>query len=85
VQYLPFFAQQGHDPITFFVAHGRAAHFIRPSRRIQRLAPSVLADQINPLPPDLLLFRTPRYAQRKCGRGDQRDYLEQMRHAVPLR
>jgi hypothetical protein len=73
VQYLPYFAQQGQDPIAFFVEHGRAAHFIRPSRRIQYQAPYVPPDQIRPLPPDLLLLRTPRYAQRKCGRGDERN------------
>ena len=73
VRYLPFFAQKGHDPVDFFVKYGREAHFIRPSRRIQRQAPDVPPDQIRPLPPNLPLVRIPRYAQRKCGRGEQRD------------
>ena len=73
VRYLPVFAQKGQDPVDFFVKYGREAHFIRPSRRIQRHAPFVPPDQISPLPPDLPLLRTPRYAQRKCGRGEQRD------------
>jgi len=73
VQYLPFFAQRGQDPLAFFVEHGRTAHFIRPSRRIQRNAPEVPPDQIKPLPPDVPLLRTSRYAQRKCGRGEQRE------------
>lgn len=73
VRYLPVFAQKGQDPVDFFVKYGREAHFIRPSRRIQRHAPLVPPDQISPLPPDLPLLRTPRYAQRKCGRGEQRD------------
>lgn len=73
VQSLPFFAQRGQDPVAFFVEHGRAAHLIRPSRRIQRHAPEVPPEQIMPLPPDLPLLRTPRYAQRKCGRGAQRE------------
>lgn len=72
VQSLPFFAQRGQDPVTFFVERGRSAHLIRPSRRIQHHVPDVPPDQITPLPPDLLLLRTPRYAQRKCGRGAQR-------------
>ena len=73
VQSLPFFAQRGHDPVAFFVEHGRAAGLIRPSRRIQRQAPAVPPDQIQPLPPDLALWRTPRHAQRKCGRGPERE------------
>lgn len=73
VQSLPFFAQRGQDPVAFFVEHGRAAGLIRPSRRIQRQAPTVPPDQIKPLPPDLALLRTPRYAQRKCGRGAERE------------
>ena len=73
VQSLPFFAQRGQDPVAFFVERGRAAGLIRPSRRIQRQAPAVPPDQIQPLPPDLPLRRTPRYAQRKCGRGAERE------------
>lgn len=72
VKYLPYSARLGHDPVTFFVENGRAAHFIRPSRRIQRYAPTVPPDQITPLPPDFTLSRTPRYAERKCGRGNER-------------
>ena len=72
VQYLPLFAQRGHNPVDFFLEHGRSAHFIRPSRRIQRQAPEVPPDLVQPLPDDLPLIRTPRYAERKCGRGDAR-------------
>lgn len=72
VQYLPILARDGRDPVAFFVAVGRQAGFIRPSTRIKRQIPFVPPDQIVPLPPDLALVRTPRYAQRKVGRGEAR-------------
>jgi hypothetical protein len=72
VQYLPILAQDGRDPVTFFVEVGRQARFIRPSTRIKRQIPFVPPDQIVALPPDLVLVRTPRYAQRKTGRGEAR-------------
>jgi hypothetical protein len=72
VQYLPYIARRGQDPLTFFIEQGRAARFIRPSRRIRREAPEVPPDKLIPLPPDLSLVRTPRYAQRKCGRSEER-------------
>jgi Transposase DDE domain len=72
IQYLPILAQDGRDPVAFFVEVGRQAHFIRPSTRIKRQIPFVPPDQIVPLPPDLVLVRTPRYAQRKVGRGEAR-------------
>lgn len=72
IQYLPILAHDGQDPVAFFVEFGVQAHFIRPSRRIKRQVPFVPPDQITPLPPDLVLVRTPRYAERKCGRGEAR-------------
>ncbi len=72
IQYLPILARDGRDPVAFFVEVGEQAHFIRPSRRIKRQVPFVPPDQILPLPPDLVLVRTPRYAQRKTGRGEAR-------------
>jgi hypothetical protein len=72
VQYLPILAHDGRDPVRFFVEVGRQAHFIRPSTRIKRQVPVVPPDQIVPLPPDLVLVRTPRYAHRKVGRGEAR-------------
>ncbi len=67
VQYLPQYAYTGQDPVAVFVTEGRALGFIRPSRRTQVRAPVIPPDQLTPLPPDLSLVRTPRYAQRKCG------------------
>ncbi len=72
VRYLPILAQDGRDPVAAFVEHGRSAHFIRPSRRIQRQVPCVPPEHIVPLPPDVELVRTPRHPQRKCGRGEAR-------------
>jgi len=72
VRYLPLFAQDGRDPLAAFVEHGRAAHFIRPSRRLQRQVPYVPPDHIKPLPPEVNLVRTARHPQRKCGRGEAR-------------
>ena len=66
VQYAPQFAAEGHDPIALIVATGRQYGFIRASRRLPRTAPTIPLDQLAPLPPDLVLTRPPRYAQRKC-------------------
>jgi len=65
VRYAPQFARRGEDPVTVFVTRGRAAGFIRPSRRIQIQAPDpplAVAWSLGPVP----LQRTPRYAERKC-------------------
>lgn len=70
IQYLPTFAQDGHDPVAYFIEVGRQAHFIRPSRCVKYEVPPVPLDQIVPLPPSLVLVRVPRYAARKCGRGE---------------
>jgi hypothetical protein len=72
VRYLPFFAQRGQDPLAVFVELGRQAEFIRPSRRVQRHVPEIPLEKISPLPPDIPLVRAPRYANRKCGRGEAR-------------
>jgi hypothetical protein len=67
VQYLPQFAYTGQDPVAFFVAEGRRLRLIRPSTRTHIQAPTIPPEKITHPPPDLLLVRTPRYAQRKCG------------------
>lgn len=66
VQYLPEFAARGEDPVAAFVARGRAAGFIRPSRRIQITAPDPPLDIAWSLHA-VDLLRQPRYAGRKCG------------------
>ncbi len=65
IRYMPRFAAAGEDPVAVFVERGREAMFIRPSRRIRPRAPSP-PHQLPPLPPDIALIRTPRYAHRKC-------------------
>ena len=67
VQYLPHFAATGQDPVACFVERGRAAGFIRPSTRTRVQAPTIPEDRLIWPPPDLVLVRTPRYAQRKTG------------------
>lgn len=71
VQELRWSARDGQDPIAFLVAHGVAMRVIRPSRRTQLVAPTVDPAELVPLPPHLVLVRTPRYAQRNCQRGDR--------------
>lgn len=67
VQYLPRYAYEGRDPVAVFVEQGRALRFIRPSRRTGIEAPTIPLEQLVPVPPDLVLLRTPRYAQKNCG------------------
>lgn len=66
VEYLPFFAARGLDPLTVFVEQGRALRFIRPASRTVTSAPDLPPEALTPPPPTLALTRTPRYAQRKC-------------------
>lgn len=67
VEWVPRLAYSGEDPVAFFVERGRAAGFIRPSRRTRAQAPTVPPSLIAPLPDGLVLTRSPRYANRKCG------------------
>ena len=65
LKYLPQYGFKGVNPLAAFVEDGRAMRFIRPSKRTQIQAPEVPADQIVRAPPDLVLTRTARYAERK--------------------
>jgi len=71
VEEAPRYAQAGQDPVAAFVAHGRAAGYIRPSRRTVNLAPHIPRHQLTPLPPHLALVRPPRYAARRAGPRSQ--------------
>jgi hypothetical protein len=74
VRWMPRFIAQGEDPVALFVARGRAAGFIRPSRRVRHEAPTLPGEAITPLPRGTIIERTPRYAQRKCSpRKENRD------------
>lgn len=64
-QYIPRLTQQGRDPVAVLVTKGERFGFIRPSRRIRPLTPTLDLAQYVPLPPDTILWREPRYAQRR--------------------
>ena len=64
VQYAPAYAADGLDPIAVWLAHGREARFIRPSRRLVVQMPDMPLAALAPPPPDLVLVRPPRYAHR---------------------
>lgn len=63
VKYLP--AWSDVDFVALVVERGRAAGFIRPSRRIRIHTPPVELAEYCPVPPQLCLIREPRYARRK--------------------
>jgi len=65
-QYIPRLTQQGRDPIAVLVAKGEKFGFIRPSRRIRLQAPALDLSQYSLLPSATVLWRKPRYAQRRC-------------------
>lgn len=68
VEYIPRWSYTGHDMVALIVEHGRQAGFIRPSRRIRPVTPFINVSALDPLPPDTVLVRMPRYAERKCNR-----------------
>jgi hypothetical protein len=65
-RYVPRLTAEGKNPMQMIVDHGRDFGFIRPSRRIRPQTPPVDALNFVPLPPDTILLRKPRYAQRRC-------------------
>jgi len=71
VQALPPMLARGEDVVTLCVQRGRQLGFIRPSSRTRRQVPQVAAQDIQPLPAELVLEREPRYpaAPGQPGRG----------------
>ena len=63
VEYLP--AWSDVDFVALCVERGRAAGFIRPSRRIRIQSPPLDIHDYQPLPHNLCLVHEPRYAHRK--------------------
>jgi len=63
VEYIP--AWPDVDFIALVLERGRAAGFIRPSRRIRIQTPPIDHNDYCPVPPDLCLVHEPRYANRK--------------------
>lgn len=64
IKYASWYASEGRDPVQAFVERGRELGYIRPSRRTLILAPE-LPDRYEPIPQELLLWRTPRYSGRQ--------------------
>ena len=64
IEYLP--AWSDVDFVALVVERGRAAGFIRPSRRIRIQTPPVDLKDYLPPPPDLCLVFEPRYAHRRA-------------------
>jgi hypothetical protein len=64
VEYLP--AWSDVDFVALVVERGREAGFIRPSRRIRIQTPPLDIRDYRPPPPDLVLVRSPHYANRKA-------------------
>lgn len=50
VEYLPFFAARGLDPVAVFVEQGRALRLIRPSTRTAIAAPDIPPEDLTPRP-----------------------------------
>lgn len=71
VEEAPRYAEAGQDPVAAFVAQGRAAGYIRPSRRTQITAPHGPRHELVPLPVGLSLSRPARYAGRKAAPHSQ--------------
>lgn len=65
-RYVPSLAREGKDPIQMIVDDGRRMGIIRPSRRIRPQTPSIEGYEFHPLPSDIVLWRKPRCAGRRC-------------------
>jgi hypothetical protein len=57
--------QSAENLVALLIRKGRVQGLIRPSRRYQPVVPALL-EPSTPAPPDLLVVRKQRYAQRKC-------------------
>ena len=62
---LPQCAARGEDPLDAVVARGRAAGFIRPTRRVSISAPAPTLTHAVAWEA-IVVRRTPRYAERRC-------------------
>ncbi|HYT28964.1 MAG TPA: hypothetical protein VEL72_08085 [Ktedonobacteraceae bacterium] len=61
VRYLPQPLAAGQDALAVCVQRGRQLGLIRPSSRTRVQGPVVLAEQIQPLPPEVVLTRPAKY------------------------
>ena len=60
------FSQTSTPLVSRLAREGRFLKLIRPHSRIHPQIPQISLHDITPLPPDLLLLRTARYAQRNA-------------------
>jgi hypothetical protein len=73
VEYAPRLAYAGRDPVAVLVERGRELGFIRPSRRTSLRVPAVSPAHLAAPPPDLVLTRAARYANKDCGPRPRRN------------
>jgi hypothetical protein len=64
IRWLPRFAQNGQDPVQQIVERGRFAKIIRPPTRTKRELPALALSDYLPIPANVDLTRTPRYADK---------------------
>lgn len=64
IRWIPRFAQTGQDPVQLIAERGRHAKIIRPTHRTKRDLPELSLDDYLPVPDNLCLTRTPRYAHK---------------------
>jgi hypothetical protein len=81
-EYFPRWAAAGRDPMQMMLERGEAMRLIRLSRLTVYEVPEIDPELLVPPPLDLVLHRTPRYAQRKCRKGNNK--LEQVAQGPPL-
>ncbi|HEU0001835.1 MAG TPA: IS4 family transposase [Ktedonobacteraceae bacterium] len=65
VQHLPHLLRACLHPLDWLLTHGHKQGFVRPSSRFQVLAPTIPAEQVRPLPADLVLTRKANYRTYK--------------------
>ncbi|MFN0070157.1 MAG: hypothetical protein ACKVVP_01545, partial [Chloroflexota bacterium] len=67
IRYAPQYAALGRSVVDAFVTEGWRMGYLRPSRRTRIIAPTISPLLLTPLPPNLILERRPRYANKDCG------------------
>jgi hypothetical protein len=61
VKHLPLLLRARLHPVEWVLTYGKTQHFLRPSSRYRVVVPAIPADQLTPLPPDLILTRKANY------------------------
>ena len=69
IQYVPRLIAQRQSPIDWVLTHGHHLGFIRPSTRIQVVAPHIPLEQMTFPPADLVLVRKARYVHYQSRPG----------------